>query len=59
LAPTVLSSVWTTINATVITRMVACFVPSSEMPNRLLISVVRYGTTPVSTLATVTSRARP
>jgi hypothetical protein len=40
-APTVLSSVWITMRATVTTRMVLCLVPSSEVPKTLLISVVR------------------
>ena len=59
LAPTVFSAVCMRMSRTVTTRIVVWLVGSSEVPNHWLTRAATYGTTPVSTLATVTSRAMP
>ena len=58
-APVMLSSVWITSSATVISRIDLWSVGSMFQPNQLCVSAAKYPTTPVSTAATVTSSAIP
>jgi hypothetical protein len=59
LAPVMLSVVWIASRTSVMRRMVECHVGSHFVPNHLCARSVAYGTTPVSTEATVTSSAIP
>ena len=58
-APVMLSVVWIARRTSVISRTVVWLVGSQFVPNQLCESAVMYGTTPVSTDATVTRSAIP